>query len=162
MKLYKYQERNIEEALYRYRNHNAFYIFDEMGLGKTMQALMIAKSLAQRTAVVCPPFLKLNWRSEYLNAGFRGDRLCIVQPPKWEVDTDAGFFIFGYSLSQKKNGMELLKKANVSTVIFDEAHFLKNPKSGRYKFFKQVLKKSKVKSLFLTGTPIMNLSLIHI
>ena len=60
IELYPYQKNGIEYAL----EHKHVIIGDEMGLGKTVQALGVAAHTGKFTLIVCPAYLKQNWKNE--------------------------------------------------------------------------------------------------
>ena len=108
-------------------------IADEMGLGKTIQAIGLVNLLDEvhKVCVVCPAFLRYNWRKEF--AGW------LTKPIHLEV--------FSYNKVEDASSMEW------DIVIYDEAHYLKNPKAIRTTAGLALKSKRK---LFLTGTPILS------
>ena len=103
---------------------------DEMGLGKTIQALAYLQLLHGTNAaafpalVICPAFLKLNWRDETLC--WSTLRPYILQgkhpsppPPR------ANILIINYEILH--HWLPLLQPLGLSTIIVDECHRIKNP-----------------------------------
>jgi SWI/SNF-related matrix-associated actin-dependent regulator 1 of chromatin subfamily A len=123
-------------------------IADEMGLGKTIQAIgLINLKHFKKIIVVCPAFLKLNWRNEL---------------KKWLVDElsisvvngsfdDADITIINYDILKKYR--DQIAKNNYDLAIYDESHYIKNFKANRTK---AALAINATKKLYLTGTPILN------
>ncbi len=62
---YKYQRDAIGKGLDIIDKHNGVIIADVVGLGKSIIASAIARNLALRTIVICPPHLKEQWE-DYL------------------------------------------------------------------------------------------------
>lgn len=105
---------------------------DEPGLGKTIQMahyINIASTLT--VLVVCPASLRLNWQREL---------------DKW-VEKPIFLEIISYE------GTKNLTDTKYDLIIFDEAHYLKNPNAGRTK---RCLNLKARRRFFLTGTPIVN------
>jgi SWI/SNF-related matrix-associated actin-dependent regulator 1 of chromatin subfamily A len=132
-KAYKHQLDAVEFHLERKYSINAF----SMGLGKTLVALLMKQRLGVDTLVVCPAYLKHNWLAEAQK--FLG--------------TTLGLTVLSYNKFNEK--VEVLPRYKF--VIFDEAHYLKNPKAQRTKaahgYMKDVLPDH---LLLLSGTPIKN------
>lgn len=152
---------------------------DEMGLGKTIQALATAAGLQrQRTLVLCPPALRLNWAREVAH--------CL---PDWTavvVDTikpaaipealaqaelhgnRPTVLIAGYSLLRQRSELTNTHLAALEAwvpdaLVCDESHQLK----GRAKDVRQVqsviklaatirVRESEAPILLLSGTPMLN------
>ena len=133
---------------------------DEMGLGKTVQ--MLAFIQAQRLGgegrpalVVCPSSLVYNWKDECrkftpdLNAatvaGTLTQRRALLNSPNVDV------FITSYDLL--KRDITLYDGITFSTIVLDEAQYIKNQKAAVSKAVR-VLKGEH--RFALTGTPIEN------
>jgi SNF2 family DNA or RNA helicase len=110
-----------------------------MGLGKTIQAIaLINTRLAKPILIVCPAYLKHNWRKEL-------KRWCDL--PQWP-------FVVSYEEFTRTHSI-LVKSCD--TIIFDEAHYLKNMQAKRTKAAHKFIKTIKpTYLLLLTGTPIKN------
>jgi SWI/SNF-related matrix-associated actin-dependent regulator of chromatin subfamily A-like protein 1 len=140
-----YQTEGIAYALDR----PAVLIADEMGLGKTVQAIGIANAIEkiERVLIVCPASLKLNWLREL-------DRW-LVKPIGFEI---ADGKRWPHSAGVIANYEILHRYPRVAAkewdlVIFDEAHYCKNPRAKRTKVAFGIPAQRKV---LLTGTPITN------
>lgn len=109
---------------------------DEPGLGKTPTTIeYINRTRPEKVIIICPASLRLNWRAELR---------------RW----------LRYSPSVSVMSYEEMTKRPVDPVpdaerliIFDEAHYLKNPQAKRTK---AALKLKRDKIIFLTGTPVVN------
>ena len=148
--LLPYQKAGVE---YIIKNRKVF-LADEMGLGKTVQALAsVQHENAFPCLIVCPPNLALNWATEI-------DKFFPTRTWKRVVnrsdfpEEDADFTIVGYSNIDFHP--ENLK--GYTSYIFDESHYLKNPKSKRTKRSQSLVKTASGNGLVLclTGTPITN------
>lgn len=136
---------------------------DEMGLGKTIQAIgIIGASKAKRTLVVCPAFLKHNWKRE-VEKWLSGSRAEIVdgkKPPRQKADIT----IINYDILH--NHIEWIYERPWDVLIFDESHYLKNLSARRTAISLggtyQISKYKKIeyqgipakKKLYLSGTPV--------
>lgn len=119
---------------------------DEMGLGKTAQAIEAVKQVGGKVLIVCPASLKLNWRDEIMAWGlpepfvvFSGN----IEP--------ADITIINYDILKKNK--KFLINQEFSVIVFDEAHYLKNPLTNRTKAAMALTAKHR---WMLTGTPILN------
>lgn len=119
-------------------------IADDMGLGKTVQAVGVCNALkAKKILVVCPATLQKNWQKEI---------------DKWLVH-DAQVSIYSYNKLVNPDAVKIIMSAGpYDVLIFDECHYLKNPKAKRTKYAlaKNGLVSSAKKVVALSGTPIQN------
>jgi SWI/SNF-related matrix-associated actin-dependent regulator 1 of chromatin subfamily A len=132
-KLYDYQERGVAYIL----RHKYVILSDAMGLGKSIQALAaVHKTDAAKVLIVCPAFLRPNWRNEVIKAF-------------GSLDVDR-FTITSYASLKKV-------KDKYDFVILDEAHAVKNVTAKRTIAIHNYIRSNKPRYLLLmTGTPIMN------
>jgi len=151
-------------------------IGDDMGLGKTMQALAyIARSADRRPAiVVCPASVKANWCRKYREwcdpSGetrvelVKGNKLYPVDvtgrklKPNGKVadmtaDSRPDLLVVNYDLLRRHQAA--LTTAGFRTIILDEAHYIKESRSGRSKAAAAICAEIEHKVL-LTGTPMLN------
>ena len=145
MKLRPYQEQGVQDLLdklYTNKAHGAL-LADAPGLGKTAQAIEVANRLMFpykggpifKILVVCPASLRINWSRE-------------IQT--W-VKTDRFFEVRTYGeIVRKKQDYQ-----DYTLIIFDEAHYLKNPEAKRTKACSALAANAYYK-LALTGTPVVN------
>jgi len=149
-------------------------IADEMGLGKTLEALTIAAvefqvDRAMRVLIVTPAGLKLNWLGE-INGMTNFTSQVLEGGPARRAETlldwcaGEGFDILVVNYEQVKPHLAALNKLKFDVVIFDEAHYLKNPRAARTKACHKLQAK---RFLPLTGSPVLNKvdelwSLLHI
>lgn len=106
---------------------------DEMGLGKTIQAIGTynADQEARTCLVICPASLKLNWRKELLKWSTKPIRIHVVKsgtkplPPAVSIEV----LIINYEMLRKFRAE--LRSFTWDVMIIDEAHYLKNKKTGR-------------------------------
>lgn len=166
-KLLPYQRAGVNYIL---KEKNVI-LADEPGLGKTMQAIASINfasrgEFATRAVVVCPSSIKDNWLKE----------LDFFQENFWEViivNSGKQQFVDKLLKSKKSNTLiivnyeylknrivsDQLKRFSPNFLVLDEAHYIKNPKSKRYKCIAHELipnwEELQMKIL-LTGTPIQN------
>lgn len=123
---------------------------DQMGLGKTVQAIATMNTLGiDSYIVVCPASLVDNWIRE-INAWSTSP----FQPTRFQSAAGAtcGIWVASYGIPDRI--AELARVTRCRGIIFDEAHYLKNPKSKRTKSLLETFDRECV--LCLTGTPIVN------
>jgi len=162
-----YQMAGVEYIL---KNKNVI-LADEPGVGKTMQAIasMFFDTQVEgqkRAVVVCPATIKENWLNELkLFCDDYFEAVIIKKGTQKFVDklledkTKNLLVIVNYELLQNKLINFQLKKFDPHYLVCDEAHYLKNMQSKRYKNLANELMPSwlnlKLK-MMLTGTPIQN------
>lgn len=141
IKPYKHQEEFLTYML----KHEWIYCGDEMGLGKTIEAIMLilkTQYFANATIVV-PAMLRDNW-----------------------VDEIKKFTPFSVSKTSKRDSINVISYEAMTKnpellhdreiLVFDEAHYLKNPQSKRTKAaMKNILIDTKY-VLLMSGTPVTN------
>jgi len=155
--LYPFQKAGVEYALSK---NGQVLIADEMGLGKTVQALATVHLLkAFPCLVVCPATLKYNWIDEIKK--FTDYKAVVLSGnPKnakfklKDIVNQVQFVIINYDILQKWEE-EILSCNCFKAVVFDESHYIKNPKAKRTKSAMNIAKNIPHKIL-LTGTPILN------
>ena len=140
MMLYKHQVQAIEWLGQRPKAILAL----DMGLGKTCVSSL---DLSVPALVVCPASLKLNWQAEL--AMWRPElSVQVVRSPKDPIK-GLDVTIVNYDILGK------LDLPTPTTLIVDEAHYIKNYKAKRTKLLMSLIKATSNVSL-LTGTPIVN------
>ena len=135
-------------------------IGDEMGLGKTMQALAAMAHLRSAQAkthflVVCPASVLINWLREIATRTkleahrVHGDDRDAALA-RWL--SDGGVAVVTYDSLQ---AIAVPPETDVSMLIVDEAHYVKNPQTARSKAVRGWTDRVE-RVLFLTGTPMEN------
>jgi len=140
-----YQEQGVRLLLDKLEARHGALLADAPGLGKTATSIEVANRLAERTKgpkfsvlIVCPASLRLNWERE-LSMWVR--------------------LLFKYAsfLHETQTYGEIVRgkqqRKTYDLIIFDEAHYLKNPEAKRTK---ACLSLAADYRLFLTGTPVVN------
>jgi SNF2 family DNA or RNA helicase len=127
---------------------------DEVGLGKTIEAGLVLKELAvrglaRRVLVLCPASLVAQWQAE-LETKFFERFATPTKPSDWKR-TSRGVVSYHRAMS-KRHRDEVLKRT-WDLVIVDEAHKVKNEKSGSYALVRDLDKNF---LLLLTATPLQN------
>jgi len=135
---------------------------DGQGLGKTVMALVSAQMLSPRRAIIIAPLTKLpDWVSHVLewipgaNAlkfhGTADQRAEIFQ--RW-LEQD-GYLVMNFSTMQAHEVEIIRALGSEDLMIVDEAHKLRNRKTGGYKTAKKISRK--VGGVFLiTASPTVN------
>tara|TARA_R110000744_G_scaffold305007_1_gene413354 strand:- start:6428 stop:8392 length:1965 start_codon:yes stop_codon:yes gene_type:complete len=143
-----FQRAGIAYALGR----DATLFGDEMGLGKTIQAIGVCNATRPETVlIVCPASLKLNWRNELQRWLVDERRIDIVNGGGEVFPSQPDIVIINYDVLAKHAAD--LHGRTWGLVVFDEAHYCKNPKAKRTK---AALAINAERKLVLTGTPIPN------
>lgn len=177
VEFYRHQIDGIRSMM-KMRN---FLLADDMGLGKSLQAITVCigdiyrttngKRWAEKILIVCPITLKGNWSDE-LDKFTRvphvilgqsidpknPDRLRDLGPAKRDEQLrdfarmeGPRFLIANYE--QVNKHLKELNAIGFDIVIFDEAHYLKNPKAQRTKACHRL---RATRYFMLTGTPMLN------
>lgn len=148
-KLYPFQK---EGVFYLMRNRKGL-LADDMGLGKTVQVLH-ALDKDKKILIVTPSFLKSNWRAE-IERWIPEYKVTAIHGKKnFRLPDNGEIVVINYDiLPSEVSGVP-------DYLIADEAHYLKNSKTKRYKNFK-VLSDAVIASKtgvlwLLTGTPLLN------
>lgn len=147
-----YQKAGIHYAM----NKDGTLFGDEMGLGKTIQAIgvMNMDETIEKTLVICPASLKINWLRELDKWLVHHRTIGIANAKRWSY---TNVTIINFDILRKYEN--LIREIAWDLLIVDECHYLKNPKAQRTK---QVLGGYGIdpikarKRLFLTGTPMVN------
>lgn len=159
MNLYPYQEAGVKTLLKRPK----VLLADDMGLGKTAQAIVAIKRLfdnhlIDRVLIVVPSTLMAVWKNEI---------------SKWAPDLSPVIYSGPNRFGMLEGGMKILigsydtvsrdlkRRSNdgslidigVDLIIADEAHFMKNVDSQRWKTLSRILS---ARRWALTGTPLEN------
>lgn len=137
-------------------------IGDEMGLGKTVEALAVLAHLSEtgqtHSLVVCPAAVVSNWiREVRKHTKLRAWRL---HGAYWERNREAkswlragGIAVTTYDLLPWARS--LLPEETVTCAVFDEAHYIKNPKAKRSQAAAAVMDLVRY-TMLMTGTPLEN------
>jgi SNF2 family DNA or RNA helicase len=148
--------RPFQKAGVRYAlAHERVLIADEMGLGKTVQALATLQAAQAFPAlVVCPASLKLNWKRE-AQRWLPGKTISVMNGQ--DEGHPADVTIVNYDILDRFKNGQGGGGGNLKGLIFDEAHYLKNPKAKRTVTAKEITaSKGASIVLMLTGTPVLN------
>jgi superfamily II DNA or RNA helicase len=149
--LMPFQTAGVVYALRRRRT----FIADEQGLGKTVQALAaIEAAEAYPAVVVCPASLKLNWLRECTRwlPGRRAEPLSGRRGPL----PLAEIIVVNYDVLDAR--ADALADLEPQAIVFDESHYVKNPKANRTKAAIDLSARlpEQALRLALTGTPLVN------
>ncbi|QKT09836.1 DEAD/DEAH box helicase [Rhodococcus sp. W8901] len=146
-----YQARGVGWLRETVDAHGGAVLADEMGLGKTVQTIgfLLGRAEAEPQLVVCPTSLVGNWAHEI---GRFAPGLHATAWRGGQIPAEPGtVVIVGYP-TLRIHG-ELLAGQHWSTVVFDEAQALKNPRTQISKAARALDSAAKIA---LTGTPVEN------
>lgn len=126
---------------------------DEVGLGKTIEAGLILKEylirgLVKKVLILVPASLVLQWVRE-LNSKF--DIPAIAQRKAYTWNND--IVVASMDTAKRDPHRSMLMNEEFDLLIVDEAHKLKNKRTGNYQFINELRKKY---CLLLTATPVQN------
>ena len=141
----------------------SFLLADDMGLGKSIQAITVftvdvVRGWAKTCLVVCPVTLKGNWADE-LEKFTRFPYIVLNGSPAQrqkqleQFDAIDGPKVLIVNYEQVTAHQAQLDAFQFDVAIFDEAHYLKNPKAKRTEACLSVYSR---RSFMLTGTPMLN------
>lgn len=159
MDYFPFQKAGVE---YLAARQNAL-LADEPGLGKTIQVLGLINTdtTIKKVLVICPKTLCLNWQREAEKWLVRPVKIGIATP---KLVPECDFMITNFETVGKINGQ--LSGIEWDLLCIDEAHFLKNKKTIRYRSIMGDSVRSKnekkydripaKRKVFATGTPICN------
>ena len=126
---------------------------DDMGLGKSRQTVVASRMAAGsgRVLIVCPASLRLNWEREikmvYPDARvgmIGGDRISTLAGCDWVIGN-----------YERMGGLVRESELEFAVMAVDEAHYLKEYKSGRTR--NVFLLAARIERCFVvTGTPLLN------
>lgn len=168
MKLAPYQLIGLNWLVLMHNKGINGILADEMGLGKTIQVIAFLAYLRERLnmhrhhLIIVPASTIGNWEREFetwcpeirilLYHGAQDMRAqmryYVARNPN-EVDV----VLTTYNVAQNPEDRRLFKKIGFEYLVFDEAHMLKNMKSGRYQSLIKIKSKRRI---LLTGTPVQN------
>lgn len=160
-RVFPHQEDGIKFLLKK----NNRILGDDMGLGKTIMATISSiESNSEKILIVCPANAKINWFRE-ISAYVPEENISIIKSGHWDPKK---YTIINYDILKNFHtiidGRKAYKEHEINRflinegfdlIILDEAHMIKNPKSGRAKVISQIGETIKRKWL-LTGTPLAN------
>jgi SNF2 family DNA or RNA helicase len=126
---------------------------DEVGLGKTIEAGLILKEylirgLVKKVLILVPASLVLQWVRE-LNSKF--DIPAVAQKRAYTWNND--IVVASMDTAKRDRHRSMLLGEEFDLLIVDEAHKLKNKRTGNYQFINELRKKY---CLLLTATPVQN------
>ncbi|MCL1907509.1 MAG: DEAD/DEAH box helicase [Propionibacteriaceae bacterium] len=138
---------------------------DEMGLGKTIQALAgLCHRLAQAresseevhpSLVICPASVMANWGREITVRTALEYVEIHGYDRQDEVDEWLEKRCIGVTTFDTMKGLRFPSSLRLGVLIVDEAHYAKNPRTGRSRMVKTMCDKADY-VWFLTGTPMEN------
>ncbi len=153
--LRRYQELGVRYILHQRR----VLLGDEMGLGKTVQAIASLVALrnegATHFAVVCPAGVLSNWCREI---GKHSDLTAVKIHGADKAESLAYWMEYGgvaVTTYETTGAFTLDKNFRISSVVVDEAHYIKNPEAKRTVNTKALCSHAE-RLLFMTGTALEN------
>lgn len=156
---YPHQIEGVRELARR----KSFLLADDMGLGKSLEALTVfaidvVRMWATTCIIVCPVTLKGNWSDEIDK--FSGFPHVVLEGTPVQRRKQLSDFaeiegpkILVVNYEQVVAHQDELDSIGFDVAIFDEAHYLKNPKAKRTKACLSMYSR---RSFMLTGTPMLN------
>jgi len=150
--------------LYQYQKDGADWLdsvdkgllFDEMGLGKTVQAIKALEGRDNPVIIICPAFLRLNWKDEFEKWESKYKIKVITSKKNFTLPNKGEAIIISYSGIPADIGRR--KVLDNTIIIADECHAVKNFRAARTKRFRLIRRKALHKNgkvWGMTGTPLL-------
>lgn len=162
VEFYEHQVKGVR----RMAKMNSAILADDMGLGKSLQALTVfsidvLRGYSEKAIVVCPASLKENWRAEIqMFTRFpvtvvpgTGSAPALRARLIEDFKNMTGPRILVINYEQVKAYRMILNRIGFDVAIFDEAHYIKNPRAARTKEARALRAR---RSFLLTGSPMPN------
>lgn len=154
LKLYRFQAESVKFIESR---RGRALIAHEMGLGKTIISLSWLRMHPETRPAICvvPASLKINWQRE-ARKWLSGEELVQVvsgRPNGNGQKLWGSVIVINYDIL--KDWVKDIGKLNPQVIIYDESHYLKNPKAQRTQAGKN-LAKGVPHIIAMSGTPIIN------
>lgn len=160
-----YQKQGLNWLANLYNTNTNGILADEMGLGKTIQTISLLCYLAETKQVwgphliIVPTSVLLNWEMEFKKfapglkiLSYYGSPTERVKKRKgWNKQNTFHVVITSYQLAV--TDQHVFKRKRWGYMILDEAHNIKNFRSGRWQ---ALLSFNSERRLLLTGTPLQN------
>ncbi|CAL1268362.1 unnamed protein product [Larinioides sclopetarius] len=138
------------------QNEGRVLIADDMGLGKTIQAIAIANYYSNDwpLLIVTPSSVRYSWEQSFHTwlPSLEKHEISVINSGKDHIPNNK-VILMSYDLLTKMK--DIIVKRKLKSVIFDESHFLKNPKSARTKAAQEIIKNVK-RIIMLSGTPALS------
>jgi SWI/SNF-related matrix-associated actin-dependent regulator 1 of chromatin subfamily A len=156
-KLFEYQNEGSEFlALHKYA-----LLADEMGLGKTVQAIRgLNRVHAARAVVICPSVARVNWLREFelWSLDQRTYQVMVTLSDRPLPTTQVIICSFDFASENFSWLQKWLSEDPSSTLIVDEAHFLKSHEAKRAKNIMGVngILRGAQRCWLMSGTPAPN------
>ena len=126
---------------------------DDMGLGKSRQTVVASRMAAGsgRVLIVCPASLRLNWERE-IKMVYPDARVGMIGEDRISTLAGCDWVIGNY---ERMGGLVRESELEFAVMAVDEAHYLKEYKSGRTR--NVFLLAARIERCFVvTGTPLLN------
>ena len=125
----QYQHAGVEYAI----NRDHCLIGDAPGLGKTAEAILLSNAIeAERTLVICPASLRLNWEREVRAwSTIEGVTTYPVLKARDGISPKHDYVIISYALLNNPSILNALMDQRWDHLVLDEAHALKDPKGNK-------------------------------
>ena len=146
-KLFPFQTHAVNAAIdYFEKGNRGFGLWDGQGVGKTREILAIANEMAARSG---KPSLIITKSDNVIDQFKESASAMSLRDIEYKKDKNSGVIIGTY---QDMVGGKVGKLSSYGTVVFDEAHLLKNIGSKRSKIKEELMQKMD-HVVFATGTP---------
>ena len=163
--LFSFQDFGANFLVYNIKQNGFAFLCDTVGSGKTPTSLGAAEILRQqgdlqgKTLIVCKKTLKGQWLEDGIQkftdrSGIVIDGTPAERRKQMHAAKDKDYIIVNYE--QLRNDMKILEMYHFDLIIVDEAHKVKGFGNKTNTSLSEVIKHNQAKSMFLTGTPIMN------
>ncbi|MBQ9795619.1 MAG: DEAD/DEAH box helicase [Clostridia bacterium] len=152
--------RGYQEFGTKYILHQGYVLLgDEMGLGKTVQAIASMVAIRNfgenRFLVVCPASVLINWCREIVHHSDL--QVYKLHGNNRDSELQAWITFGGVAVTtyETLDKLDLTNVFNISLLVADEAHYVKNPSANRTINLNKACDKAE-RVLFMTGTALEN------
>ncbi len=153
--LRSYQQKGFDWLYHLHRGGLGGVLADDMGLGKTIQVLAFLQQLWDQHKghyfIVAPNSLLFNWENEIER--FTNIPVITYHGAKRTTNRKLKKGIVLTTYGTLLNDVHHFETEVMDVIVVDEAQFLKNPQSERYKALMKLQGKTKIA---LSGTPVEN------
>lgn len=136
-----------------HRKDNMFAL--DQGLGKTLIAIAISEiATSGVTLIVAPAACKWNWWEEMENWDIDMSRVTMLDSGGNIIGKEPKYVIINYDILE--SNLNYIKTFNITHIIADECHKVKNMDSNRSHLFREIFDEFNCKLTLLSGTPVPN------
>lgn len=139
----------MEKFLIENSEHGC-YNATEVGLGKTIETIHVAESIPGKRLIICPAVMRYTWEKE-IKLWTNASDVIVITKASELGGLAASWVIVSYDFAAKYK--ETLALLDFTTLVLDEAHYVKNAKAKRTRAILNHLWPKIPYRICLSGTP---------